>query len=70
VENTDCDYRIYVCNETINESSTSSVVRIYAKPDVGTTYSEWSLISMGVVDEDQEVSIYSQEERIDEMMMS
>ena len=70
VENMDCDYRVYVKNETINESSSDSVVRIYAKPDSGTSYSEWSLISIGMVDEDQDISLYYQQERIDTMMMS
>jgi len=70
VENVDCDYRVYVKNETLNESSDSSIVRIYAKPDAGTSYSQWSLISMGIVDEEGMISIYSQQEQIDKMMMS
>jgi hypothetical protein len=70
VENVDCDYRVYVENQTINETSNMSIVRVYAKPDTGTSYSEWSLIAMGTVDEGQTISFYSQQELVDKMMSS
>jgi hypothetical protein len=69
-ENVNCDYRVYIENQTMNETSNMTIIRIYAKPDTGGTYSQWSLISMGLMDEGQVFSFYSQQELIDEMMSS
>ena len=52
VENVDFDLRVYVCMNYTNEMNFRNV-RIYAKPDVGPThYSEWSLITEGMLDEE------------------
>jgi len=43
------------------------MVKIYAKPDTDNTYSEWSLIAEGHLDEEHNIVFYNQQSLIDEM---
>lgn len=61
------DLRAYV-SENINvDSESKHIAKIYAKPDTGATYSQWSLIAEGKVDQNGTVSFYSQKALIGEI---
>ncbi len=67
VENVDAEFRVYVPdNYDVNEKN-GTYVKIYAKPDAGTSYSQWSLIAEGTLDETGEIIFYSIDETIDEL---
>jgi hypothetical protein len=55
---TDEFIRIYVSNQTDDNGSQN--VKIYSQPDVAPTHSIWSLIAEGMLDENNQLQIYSQ----------
>ncbi len=67
VENIDAEFRIYVPDSYDVNEKNGTYVKIYAKPDAGTSYSQWSLIAEGTLDETGEIIFYSIDETIDEL---
>jgi hypothetical protein len=65
VENVDAEYRVYVPENFDENNKNGTYVRIYAKPDTGATYSQWSLIAEGTLDDSGMISFYSIDEKID-----
>jgi hypothetical protein len=64
VENVDAEFRVYIpSGYDINDIP----VKIYAKPHTGTTYSQWSLIAEGLLDETGDIHFYSVDEKINEL---
>ena len=67
VENVDAEFRIYVPDSYDVNEKNGTYVKIYAKPDTGTSHSQWSLIAEGTLDETGEIIFYSIDETIDEL---
>jgi hypothetical protein len=67
VQNVEYDINVYVpINSSIADSTVKDVL-VYAKPDTGSTYSEWNLIAEGNLNEEGEIEFYSQQKLIDEI---
>ena len=67
VKNVNYDINVYVpVNSTVANSKDRNVL-VFAKPDTGATYSEWSLISEGKLNEDNTLVFYSQQNIIDSL---
>ncbi len=67
VENVDAEFRVYVPESYDTKGKNGTYVKIYAKPHTGTTYSQWSLIAEGTLDETGGISFYSLDEKINEL---
>ncbi|PNX46178.1 MAG: hypothetical protein BV456_12590 [Thermoplasmata archaeon M8B2D] len=65
VENVDAEYRVYVPEIYDENIKNGTYVRVYAKPDTGATYSQWSLIAEGILNDSGIISFYSIDEKID-----
>ncbi len=67
VENVDVDFRVYIPENIFSRINNGNYVKIYAKPQTGTTYSQWSLIAEGTLDFKGEINFYSLDEKINEL---
>lgn len=65
IKESDIEIRVYVPEDYDPENKDNTTVLVYAKPDTGGTYSQWSLIAEGTLDEEGKIHFYSQEELID-----
>ena len=57
MKNTDADLQVFV--KTQLDSEDGKNIRIYAKPNVGTTYSEYILVAEGKLEEENNIVFYS-----------
>ena len=67
VENVDAEFRVYIPSGYNINHVNGIPVKIYAKPHTGTTYSQWSLIAEGLLDETGDIHFYSVDEKINEL---
>ena len=66
VKNTNCSMRVYV--KTQNGSHDLQDVRVYAMPNVSPTHTVWSLVAQGTLTPTRELTIYSLQKRIDDVL--
>jgi hypothetical protein len=67
VQNVRYDINVYVpINSSVADSTVKDVL-VFAKPDTGSTYSEWNLIAEGNLNEEGEIEFYSQQKLFDEL---
>jgi len=66
VKNADCSMRIYVNTE--KGSDDLQDIRVYAMPNVSPTHTVWSLVAQGKLTPQREISFYSLQKLIDDVM--
>jgi len=66
VKNADCDIRVYINTE--KRLDTLQDIRVYAMPNVSPTHTLWSLVAQGTLTANQEISFYSLQKLIDDVM--
>jgi hypothetical protein len=66
VKNADCSMRIYVNTE--KGSDDVQDIRVYAMPNVSPTHTVWSLVAQGKLTSEKEISFYSLQKLIDDVM--
>jgi len=69
IENIDkVEVRAYIPANFDEKMGINETVKIFAKPDCDHSYSQWSLIAEGMLNKDNELTFYSQQEIIDQLM--
>lgn len=67
VENVDCNIRMYVPVNFSEEDMNGTTVKVFARPLVEPTFSQFSLIDEVTLDENGEIQYYDQQEIINEL---
>ena len=67
VENVDCDIRVYVPNNHSETNLNGTIVKVFAKPLVEPTFSQYSLIAEATLDENGNIQQYNQQAIIDNL---
>ena len=67
VENVDCDIRVYVPDNLSETNLNGTIVKVFAKPLVEPTFSQYSLISEATLDETGRIKQYNQQAIIDNL---